>query len=170
VEIFIDIKSFRSHYGPGVDSAFNRNDYQEYFLGVKAAGALPPSCALVTKSGNLNVLEPSGPLQTCNGTDLTLYNIGIETGVFNCQDSKQPSLYFASVQKRHSSEIRTLSRPHDHCSRRSSVARVESLIKLRECERNTKTNGTALNFRSLLVQGGATKDKTNINLNVLFIA
>ena len=35
---FIDIKSFRSHYGPGVDSASNRNVYQEYFLGVKAAG------------------------------------------------------------------------------------------------------------------------------------
>ena len=36
---FIDIKSFWSHYGPGVDSASNRNEYQEYFLGVKAAGA-----------------------------------------------------------------------------------------------------------------------------------
>jgi len=36
---FIDIKSFQSHYGPGVDSASNRNEYQEYFLGVKAAGA-----------------------------------------------------------------------------------------------------------------------------------
>ena len=33
---FIDIKSFRSHYGPGVDSASNRNEYQEQ--GVKAAG------------------------------------------------------------------------------------------------------------------------------------
>ena len=32
---FIDIKSFRSHYGLGVDSASNRNEYQEYFLGVK---------------------------------------------------------------------------------------------------------------------------------------
>jgi len=32
---FIDIKSFRSR----VDSASNRNEYQEYFLGVKAAGA-----------------------------------------------------------------------------------------------------------------------------------
>ena len=30
--------SFRSHYGPGVDSSSNRNDYQVYFLGVKAAG------------------------------------------------------------------------------------------------------------------------------------
>ena len=36
---FIDIKSCRSHYDPGVDSASNRNEYQEYFLGVKAAGA-----------------------------------------------------------------------------------------------------------------------------------
>ena len=36
---FIDIKSLRSHYGPGVYSASNRNEYQEYFLGVKAAGA-----------------------------------------------------------------------------------------------------------------------------------
>jgi len=36
---FIDIKSFRPHYGPGVDSASNRNEYQEHFLGLKAAGA-----------------------------------------------------------------------------------------------------------------------------------
>ena len=36
---FIDIKSFRSHYDSGVDSASNRNEYQAYFLGVKAAGA-----------------------------------------------------------------------------------------------------------------------------------
>ena len=36
---FIDLKFFRSHYGPGVDSACNRNEYQEYFLGVKLAGA-----------------------------------------------------------------------------------------------------------------------------------
>ena len=28
-----------SHYGPGVDSASNRNEYQENFLGVNAAGA-----------------------------------------------------------------------------------------------------------------------------------
>ena len=36
---FIDIKSFRSHYGPRVDSSSNRNEYQEHFLGIKAAGA-----------------------------------------------------------------------------------------------------------------------------------
>ena len=32
---------------------------------------LPPSCAIVMKSGNLNFLEPSGPLQACNGTAFT---------------------------------------------------------------------------------------------------
>ena len=31
----------------------------------------PPSCAVVTKSGNLNFLESSGPLQACNGTDFS---------------------------------------------------------------------------------------------------
>jgi hypothetical protein len=35
---FIDIKSFRCHCNPGVDSASNGNAYQEYFFGVKAAG------------------------------------------------------------------------------------------------------------------------------------
>ena len=32
--------SFLSHYGPGIDSASNRNEYQEYFVerGLKAAG------------------------------------------------------------------------------------------------------------------------------------
>jgi len=34
-------QSFRPHCGPGVDSASNRNEYQECFVGegVKAAGA-----------------------------------------------------------------------------------------------------------------------------------
>jgi len=38
-EFFIYIKSLRSRYDPGVDTASNRNEYQEHFLGVKAAGA-----------------------------------------------------------------------------------------------------------------------------------
>jgi hypothetical protein len=33
---------------------------------------LPSSLAVVMKSGNLNFLEPSGPLQACNGTALLL--------------------------------------------------------------------------------------------------
>jgi len=40
---------------------------------VRKAANLPPSCAIVTKSGNLNFLEPSGPLQACNGTDFAFF-------------------------------------------------------------------------------------------------
>ena len=36
---FLLTLSLRPHYGPGADSASNRNEYQEYFLGVKATGA-----------------------------------------------------------------------------------------------------------------------------------
>jgi len=39
---------------------------------VRNADNLPSSCAAVTKSGNLNFLGPSGPLQACNGTALPL--------------------------------------------------------------------------------------------------
>jgi len=44
------VSSFQPHYGPGVDSASNRNEYQEYFLGGKVGRCLglttlPPSCA-----------------------------------------------------------------------------------------------------------------------------
>ena len=33
---------------------------------------LPPSCAVVMRSANLNFLEPSGPVQACNGIALPL--------------------------------------------------------------------------------------------------
>jgi len=39
LEFFIDIKSFRSHYGPGFESASDGNEYQEHFLGLKGASA-----------------------------------------------------------------------------------------------------------------------------------
>jgi hypothetical protein len=61
--IFIDI--FLVHYGLGVDSASNRNEYQEDFLGVKAAGAqgCQPShlhVPIVLKSGSLTSWNPQG--------------------------------------------------------------------------------------------------------------
>jgi len=34
---------------------------------------LPPSCAVVMKSGNLKFLEPCRPLQACNGTALPFF-------------------------------------------------------------------------------------------------
>ena len=42
---------------------------------MRKADNLPPSCAFVTKSGNLNFLEPSGPLLACNGTALPLHSL-----------------------------------------------------------------------------------------------
>jgi hypothetical protein len=39
---------------------------------VRKADNLAPSCAVVMKSGGLNLLEPCGPVQTCNGTALPL--------------------------------------------------------------------------------------------------
>ena len=50
IGIFQLTLSFRPHYGPGADSASNRNEYQEYFLGGKCGRCvglttLPPSCA-----------------------------------------------------------------------------------------------------------------------------
>jgi hypothetical protein len=73
-EFFNDI-SFQSHSGPGVDSASNRNEYQECFPGVKAAGAQGwQPCHLhvpiVLKSGSLKLLEASGPVKACNGIAL----------------------------------------------------------------------------------------------------
>ena len=70
----------------GVDSASNRYEYQEYFLGGKGGRyvgltTLQPSCAVVMKSGNLNFLEPSGPIQAYNGTYL-LYGLGKRYFVF----------------------------------------------------------------------------------------
>ena len=41
---------------------------------------LPPSCAVVMKSGNLNFLEHSGPLQACNGTALP-FNISLSSAL-----------------------------------------------------------------------------------------
>jgi len=39
---------------------------------VRKADNLPPFCAVVTKSGNLNFLELCGLVQACNGTALPL--------------------------------------------------------------------------------------------------
>ena len=63
----------------GVDSASNRNEYQEYILGVKAAGVYSWETyhfhvPIVLKSGSLNLLEPSGPVQGCNGIELDSFH------------------------------------------------------------------------------------------------
>jgi hypothetical protein len=53
---------------------------------------LPPSCAVVTKSGNLNFLEPSGPVQACNGTALLYISTMLHTVV-----SREAALFICST-------------------------------------------------------------------------
>jgi len=68
LEFFIDI-ILPPHYGPGDNSASNRNEYQEYFLAGKGGQCvglttLPPSCA-----DCLEIWEPQPPgtLRACPG-------------------------------------------------------------------------------------------------------
>jgi hypothetical protein len=59
-------QSFRPHYGSGVESASNRNEYQSYVLGGKGGqcvGLVTFMCWQSRNSGILNVLHPSGYLQ-----------------------------------------------------------------------------------------------------------
>jgi len=75
---FIDIKSFRLHCGPGVDSASNRNEYQKCSQrGTKVAGAQSwhsyfLHMSNVLKSGSVNFLETTGLDQACTVISLPL--------------------------------------------------------------------------------------------------
>ena len=61
--------SFWLHYGPGVDSASNRNEYQECFLSGKGGRCvglttLPPLCANCLE---IREPQPPGTLRACPG-------------------------------------------------------------------------------------------------------
>jgi hypothetical protein len=77
-------KSFWSHYGPGVDSASNWNEYQEYFLGVNAAGAYgwQPYHYRVTLSRNLGTLTSWNTLDHSRPVMGLLYLIKIVHSVW----------------------------------------------------------------------------------------
>jgi hypothetical protein len=53
--------SFRPHHGPGVDSFTGENEYQEYFLGIKAAGAWGWRHHLLYVPNVMEIWEPKPP-------------------------------------------------------------------------------------------------------------
>jgi hypothetical protein len=63
------LETFRPHFGPWIDSASNRNEYPEYFLGGKGGRCLglttlPSSCAGCLESWEP---QPPGTLSACPG-------------------------------------------------------------------------------------------------------
>ena len=69
----------------GLTQPLTENSKKEYFLGLKVAGGygwqpFHLHVAIVLKTGSLNLLEPSGPAQACNGVALLcvgLYSTGL---------------------------------------------------------------------------------------------
>jgi hypothetical protein len=80
-------QSFQPHYGSGVESASNRNEYQEYSLGVKRGRrvrltTLPPSMSrLSRKCGNLNISQRYGPPRPVTGIPLNQMQHFLQSGL-----------------------------------------------------------------------------------------
>jgi len=60
---------FRPHYCPEVDSASNRSEYQEYFLGGKGGQCVGLTTLPPSRADCLEIWEPqpSGTLRACPG-------------------------------------------------------------------------------------------------------
>ena len=88
---------------------------------MRKADNLPPSCAVVTKSGNLNFLEPSGPVQACNGTALPFTLVArtrLSNYVIRILHAKQQELYKHDLRIHllRTSNLKTLHNATDvHC-------------------------------------------------------
>ena len=87
----------------GLDG-WNKNEYHEYFVGGKggryvALKTLPPSCAVVTKSGRLNLLDPE------------LFFFSFSTPVYKMRIIQEPNT-IELLNKQHFEEEKTESTHH----------------------------------------------------------
>ena len=119
---------------------------------------LPTSCAVVTKSGSLNFLEPSGSLRVCNGTALPftmlLWRLNFmatsrhdQVFIQNCRillsDLNQNSIFSTdfhkSRPKSNFTDIRPVGASPIHVDRRTDGhgAATRRLSRLNESARNS---------------------------------
>ena len=102
--------------------------------------ALPPSCAVVTKSGNLNLLEPSGPVQACNGTALPFTRkLSVQ---LNTNANMSPSEGLSSSWCSASHVVWTQLMGHQHCPLRADLYSLWQLLHKIRAATTTKHTHT----------------------------
>jgi hypothetical protein len=78
-------RNFQPHYGPGVESAPNRNEYQEHFFGVKAAGALLNLNRGARRAWVVSTTPPPLHIRERPGTHCTGGWVGPRAGLDVCE-------------------------------------------------------------------------------------